>query len=476
MMRGPEKTCVAVRKPDGEIELRELNVSQKKSVWKRIPIVRGVYNFGASLAVGFKALNLSAEVSMTEEVSEPTKFDRFLDEKLGDKAAGVITTFTIVVAVLLALALFILLPYYLARGIEWVFRTELGFWFYLAEGLVRILIFLLYIVLVSRMPDIKRLFQYHGAEHKTVHCYEHAEALEVENVRRYSCLHKRCGTNLLLIVMILSILIFSIIQVQNPILRIVLRILLLPVVAGVSYEALKLIGRYDNWIHPRGQRAGHAAAEAHDQRAGRRTDGGRHRRPQRGDDGRPCGRRMVNSFERLYGDGVSRLRAAGADAPEFACKCLLEHVFQRPCAALLCSGAPPDPEPAARYCALVEKHASGYPLQYIVGEWEFLSLPIRVEEGVLIPRPDTETVALAAASFLEGRGPGARFLELGSGSGCISVALAKRTGCSGAAVDVSETAVRLTRENAARNGVDSQLCIRRRRPVLVLPGTAGRRV
>ena len=170
---------------------------------------------------------------------------------------------------------------------------------------------------------------------------------------------------------------------------------------------------------------------------------------------------MVNAFERLYWDGVSRLRAAGADAPEFACKCLLEHVFQRPSAALLCSGAPPEPEPAARYCALVEKHASGYPLQYIVGEWEFLSLPIRVEEGVLIPRPDTETVALAAASFLEGRGPGARFLELGSGSGCISVALAKRTGCSGAAVDVSETAVRLTRENAARNGVDSQLCIRR---------------
>ncbi len=105
--------------------------------------------------------------------------------------------------------------------------------------------------------------------------------------------------------------------------------------------------------------------------------------------------------------------------------------------------------PVLRACG---KHASGYPLQYIVGEWEFLSLPIRVEEGVLIPRPDTETVALAAASFLEGRGPSARFLELGSGSGCISVALAKRTGCSGAAVDVSETAVRLTRENAARNG------------------------
>ena len=223
-------------------------MSAKQNIWKKIPIVRGVYNFGASLAVGFRALNLSAEISMTEEVSEPTKFDKFIDEKLGDKAAGVITTFTIVVAVLLALALFILLPYYLARGIEWAFHTELGFWFYLAEGLVRIGIFLLYIVLVSRMPDIKRLFQYHGAEHKTVHCYEHAEPLEVENVRKYSCLHKRCGTNLLLIVMILSILIFSFIQVQNPILRIVLRILLLPVVAGVSYEALKLIGRYDNWF------------------------------------------------------------------------------------------------------------------------------------------------------------------------------------------------------------------------------------
>lgn len=180
MMRGPEKTCVAVRRPDGEIELKPLDMSAKQNIWKKIPIVRGVYNFGASLAVGFRALNLSAEISMTEEVSEPTKFDKFIDEKLGDKAAGVITTFTIVVAVLLALALFILLPYYLARGIEWAFHTELGFWFYLAEGLVRIGIFLLYIVLVSRMPDIKRLFQYHGAEHKTVHCYEHAEPLEVE--------------------------------------------------------------------------------------------------------------------------------------------------------------------------------------------------------------------------------------------------------------------------------------------------------
>ena len=169
---------------------------------------------------------------------------------------------------------------------------------------------------------------------------------------------------------------------------------------------------------------------------------------------------MVNSFERLYWDGVSRLRAAGADAPEFACKCLLEHVFQRPSAALLCSGAPPDGAcgPVLRACG---KARVRIPAAVYCGRMG-VSVPAHPRRGRgPDPRPDTETVALAAASFLEGRGPSARFLELGSGSGCISVALAKRTGCSGAAVDVSETAVRLTRENAARNGVDSQLCIRR---------------
>lgn len=248
MMRGPKKTCVAVRTPAGEIELRPLAMSNKKSVWRKIPVVRGVLNFGSSLAAGFRALDMSAELSMTEEEAEPTKFDKFLERKFGDRAAGVVSTFTIVAAVILALALFIFLPYYFVRGIEWLAHTELGFWFYLVEGVARICIFLLYIVAISHMKDIERLFQYHGAEHKTVHCYEHAEPLEVENVRKYSRLHKRCGTNLLLIVMILTILIFSLIQVHNPILRIALRILLLPVVAGIGYEALKLIGRYDNWF------------------------------------------------------------------------------------------------------------------------------------------------------------------------------------------------------------------------------------
>lgn len=167
-----------------------------------------------------------------------------------------------------------------------------------------------------------------------------------------------------------------------------------------------------------------------------------------------------NGYARLYRQGVARLREAGADAPEFACKCLLEHVFCDPYTKLLCSETPPPPAAAARFSALVAKHASGYPLQYIVGEWEFLSFPIHVTEGVLIPRPDTETVALAAVSFLKRRGPGSRFLELGSGSGCISVALAKMTGCSGVAVDISETAARLTRENAARNGVEAKLRVR----------------
>lgn len=170
---------------------------------------------------------------------------------------------------------------------------------------------------------------------------------------------------------------------------------------------------------------------------------------------------MVSGFARLFRDGVRRLEAAGADAPQFACRCLLEHVFRRPAASLLCSDDVPGDGARAAFFEALEKYAGGYPLQYIVGDWEFLSLPVRVEEGVLIPRPDTETLALTAIAFLESAGADARFLELGSGSGCVCVALAKRTGRAGVAVDVSEKAVRLTRENARRNGVDGVLDVRR---------------
>lgn len=248
MMRGPEKTVIAVRNPQGEIVLEDLKDEAKYKKLKKIPIIRGIFNFISSLTVGFAAINRSTEIALSEEEQQPDKFDLWVEKHFGDKAGKIITGVTMVIGVVLALGLFVFLPYGAMWGIEKLTGWNSGGWFYLIEGLIRILIFISYIALVRRMKEIKRLFAYHGAEHKTIHCYEHGEELTVENAARYTTLHKRCGTNFLVIVMLISILVFSFIRPESQLLRLGLRILLLPVVAGISYEFIKLFGRFDNWF------------------------------------------------------------------------------------------------------------------------------------------------------------------------------------------------------------------------------------
>jgi uncharacterized protein YqhQ len=248
MMRGPEKTVIAVRNPQGEIVLEDLKDEAKYKKLKKIPIIRGIFNFISSLTVGFAAINRSTEIALSEEEQQPDKFDLWVEKHFGDKATKIITGVTMVIGVVLALGLFVFLPYGAMWGIEKLTGWNSGGWFYLIEGLIRILIFISYIALVRQMKEIKRLFAYHGAEHKTIHCYEHGEELTVENAARYTTLHKRCGTNFLVIVMLISILVFSFIRPESQLLRLGLRILLLPVVAGISYEFIKLFGRFDNWF------------------------------------------------------------------------------------------------------------------------------------------------------------------------------------------------------------------------------------
>ncbi len=247
MMRGVDKTCLAVRNPQGEIVLEDVvDKAMSPSKYKKIPVLRGIVNFVASLMLGFKTIDRSAEIAMGGILEEEeTKFDKWIKAKFGDKAEKVITVFTVVLAIIMALGMFVLIPY----GIAWLLELalgSLGVWFHVIEGITRIGVFLCYVLLVRRMPDMKRLFGYHGAEHKTIHCYEHGEELTIENVKKHSCLHKRCGTNFLLIVMIISILVFSLINVEHALLRLGLRLLLIPIVAGISYEIIKLLGRYDN--------------------------------------------------------------------------------------------------------------------------------------------------------------------------------------------------------------------------------------
>lgn len=255
MMRGPHKTAMAVRKSDGEIivETNDNGTGQKNRLLK-LPIVRGCVNFFESLVIGMKALMFSADQVDIEDEEEPeSKFDKWLEDKFGDKIKDIVIYVSIVLSLVLSIALFILLPTVLTRGIEWVLKTTpfsaaagTKLFTSITEGIIKLVIFIGYLALVAQMKDIKRVFEYHGAEHKTIACYEHGEELTVENVKKHTRFHPRCGTSFLLFVMIVSIILFAVLPKTGVFLRMAMRLLLLPVVAGISYEIIKLAGRSDN--------------------------------------------------------------------------------------------------------------------------------------------------------------------------------------------------------------------------------------
>lgn len=244
MMKNGNKYAVAVRKPNKEIVVETNNLSTKKSPVLSLPVIRGVVAFIDSLSLGMKTLSFSA--SFYEEEEEESKFEKKLNEMTKGHADGILNGFTMVLAVLLAVGIFVVVPMLLAGFLA--AKIENATVLALLEGVFRLLIFILYIVLIARMKDIKRLFMYHGAEHKSINCIENGLPLTVENVRKQSREHKRCGTSFMLTVMVISIIFFIFIRVENTLLRFVVRLLLIPVIAGVSYEFIRLAGRSDNAI------------------------------------------------------------------------------------------------------------------------------------------------------------------------------------------------------------------------------------
>lgn len=245
MMRGPKEYASAVRKPDGEIivEKHEVSSIMKKYKFLNIFIIRGIIAFVESLVVGMKSLMFSAEFFDVEE--EPSKFDKWLDEKLGEKAKTFVIYLSVFISIFLCVGLFILLPAVIA-GIFFKNEGDTRVWFNLVDGIVKIGLLLGYIVLISKMQEIQRVFEYHGAEHKTIFCYEAGEELTVENVRKQSRLHPRCGTSFLLIVMVISIIVFSFFTASNVWIALLQRLLLIPLIAGVSYEIIKFVGKSEN--------------------------------------------------------------------------------------------------------------------------------------------------------------------------------------------------------------------------------------
>lgn len=244
MMKNKEKYAVAVRKPSGEVavEVENFQGMLHGSKLLEIPFIRGILQFVNSLVLGTKALNYSA--SFYEEDEEGSALDKALDKVSGGKGEKMISALVTFISIALAIGLFVVLPYFISSRFEGFIRNHSLLM--VIEGVIRICIFLAYVVAISLMKDIRRLYQYHGAEHKCINCIEHGMELNVENVMKSSRFHKRCGTSFIFFVLIVSIVLFFFIHVDNVFYRIVLRIALMPVVAGISYELIRFAGAYDN--------------------------------------------------------------------------------------------------------------------------------------------------------------------------------------------------------------------------------------
>lgn len=247
MMRGVHQSAMAVRLPDQSIDLEVWPTQKEKDPFrslKKVPFVRGIFNMIDSLVVGYRCMMKSAEKAGLDEEEEPSRFEQWLQEKFGDALMKGLMVVSGVLGVVLALVLFLFLPTLVVWALGLVLPVAPVK--SLLEGIIKMAIFLTYLALIGKMPEIRRTFEYHGAEHKTIACFEAGEELTVENIKKQTRFHPRCGTSFLFLVLLIGILLFSVVTVSNPLLRTALRIVLLPVMVGITYELIRLAGRYDN--------------------------------------------------------------------------------------------------------------------------------------------------------------------------------------------------------------------------------------
>lgn len=480
MMRGRLSMATAVRDPEGNVQLEAERLTppeQRKKITK-VPFIRGIINFVTSLVDGNRVLLRSAEVAYPDEEDNepPTKAQKLLEEKLHTrfdwtKLVGVIST---LLGVVLALGLFVALPQLLA-GLFPFDKTSTGkegLWFNLIEGGIRLAIFILYILLISFIPSLKRVFMCHGAEHKTITCYEQGKELTVENVRKCSRVHDRCGTTFLFLVMVVSILVFSLVNLAvakwlyvenakvNNLIRFGVKILLLPVVAGVSYEILRLLAKTKSplvWIFKLPglllQRLTTAEPE----------------------DGMiECAIKAFQTVlamdadpsipEKFFAipDRMSLLlkstkkRFAENGVEEEEAEWIFSLTLGIPKSAVATEERMVKRAQVQEIFRIVDERLTGRPLWYIYGDTDFCGYKIKVDERVLIPRPETEEMVMMAVAAAE---DGNRILDLCTGSGAIAIATVKELEkrgktCKMTAVDISAEALALAKENAECNGAD----------------------
>ena len=419
MMRGSKNLATAVRTPKGNIEIdfKDNRPMTKKYPILNIPFLRGFFVLVESMKVGMESLNYSASF-LEEDNEEPSKFEKWLDDKLGEKANSVLMAITMFISFLFAIGLFVALP----TGIASVFKGAgiSNVMLNLVEALIRIVILLLYMFSISKLNDIYRVFQYHGAEHKTIFCYEAMEELTVENVRKQSRLHPRCGTNFLFLVMFVSIIVFSFTGWGGIIERLALRIILIPVVTGISYEIIKWLGKNDSMLaqiiaYPGLKLQLLTTKEPDDSQievaiASLKAAEGI--------------KDPNKNIEELIKTGTFTLKENGIDTARLDAELLLGNIIEKDRVYLITHKEDEvSKEDAEKYFDLIEKRRNKMPVKYILNKCEFMGIEFYVEEGVLIPRGDTEILVDEVLKIIE-ENQEMQICDLCSGSGAVGISLA----------------------------------------------------
>ncbi len=474
MMRGKTAYATAVRDPEGniQVESRRLSTSKKMKVVSKIPIVRGVVSFVSSLVVGSKILMRSAEVYGDE--GEPSKFEKWCEKKLHLNVMSAVSFIATLLGVVLAVGLFVVLPILLADLLadsgDWLKRYSIGY--NLIQGGIRLVIFILYIVAVTAMKDIRRVFMYHGAEHKTITCFEKGMELTPENAKTCSRIHDRCGTTFLFLVMAVSIVVFSVVnwvcdeyldifvygKVVNFLIQFAVKILFLPFVAGLSYEVLKLLAKSQSKILLPIKAPGFAlqkltTREPTEDMLEVAIAAFNKVREMDADASVQESSFVVSKSVKKYTEELKTLFASeGID--ESDAEWLVSVKSGVPRSELAESDKMLLPSEVREMDAIAGERMGGKPLWYILGSADFYGYEIKVDGRVLIPRPETELLAEMAVKTAE---KGDKVLDLCTGSGCIAVAVAKEGQKLGkdlavTASDVSEDALEVARENAEKNG------------------------
>lgn len=448
MMRGAKGIATAVRVPSGDIKIDfiEKEPVNKKGIFS-LPIIRGFIGLIDSMIVGIKTLNFSA--SFFEDDEEPSKFENWFRGVFGEKSNDVIMGITLIISLIFSLAIFAGLPTLITQPFKFLGVSSIGLNF--IEGILRVLIFLIYIFLIGKVSDMKRLFQYHGAEHKTIFCYEQGLDLTVENVKKFQRFHPRCGTNFIFLVMIVSILMLSLTGWQSFWERMLTRFLMLPIIAGVTYELIRWLGKSTSSISTLVARPGLKLQKLTTEEPEedqievaiyslRRAEG------------------LEKTIGNLLEEGNRILKNNDIDTYILDCQLILGKVIGKDKLYLITNrDEKVSVDKELEFLKLINKRKEKMPVKYILGKAEFMGLDFNVTEGVLIPRGDTEVLVEEALNIIK-ENDFKDICDLCCGSGAIGISLAVlEKGINITCIDIEEIPQEVTKENIGLHGVKDRV-------------------